>query len=195
MVCASPIVAQAPPLRIQLREYFHQSKHLHLTFANKRLLSQMSPMLQGEVAWRIHQRWLRRVAFLRRAEHDFIIQVALLASHLTLADVTLPATLSSARPDLTRPCLPSQVALLLSPMVFAPGELAASGWLYIVHRGIALYGGKVLTAGKVWNPTLALRTSLGRRAHQPSSLANSLVATWHTGLGRGRHPNKHVVAA
>ena len=121
-------------------------------------------MLQGEVAWRIHQRWLRRVAFLRRAEHDFIIQVALLASHLTLADVTLSATLSSARPDLTRPCLPSQVALLLSPMVFAPGELAASGWLYIVHRGIALYGGKVLTAGKVWNPTLALRTSLGRRA-------------------------------
>ena len=43
-----------------------------------------------------------------------------------------------------------QLALQLTPMVFAPGELCASGYLYIVHRGLALYGGMVLTFGKVW---------------------------------------------
>ena len=36
-----------------------------------------------------------------------------------------------------------QVALKLVPMVFAPGEIAPAGHLYIVHRGIALFGGKV----------------------------------------------------
>ena len=30
-----------------------------------------------------------------------------------------------------------------------PGELAAAGHLYVIHRGIALYAGKVLTSGKV----------------------------------------------
>ena len=43
-----------------------------------------------------------------------------------------------------------QIALSLSPLVFTPGELAINGFLYIVHRGIALYGGRVLTSGKVW---------------------------------------------
>ena len=43
-----------------------------------------------------------------------------------------------------------QVALSLSPLVFTPGELAVNGFLYIVHKGIALYGGRVLTSGKVW---------------------------------------------
>ena len=43
-----------------------------------------------------------------------------------------------------------QISLSLTPLVFTPGELAISGYLYIVHRGIALYGGRVLTSGKVW---------------------------------------------
>jgi len=43
-----------------------------------------------------------------------------------------------------------QIALSLSPLVFTPGELAINGYLYIVHRGIALFGGRVLTSGKVW---------------------------------------------
>ena len=43
-----------------------------------------------------------------------------------------------------------QIAMSLSPLVFVPGELAVTGYLYIVHRGVALYGGRVLTSGKVW---------------------------------------------
>jgi hypothetical protein len=42
-----------------------------------------------------------------------------------------------------------QISLSLSPLVFTPGELAINGFLYIVHRGIALFGGRVLTSGKV----------------------------------------------
>ena len=47
------------------------------------------------------------------------------------------------------------MSLQLSPMVFAPGELISNGWLYIIHRGLALFGGKVLNTGKVgaiWDP-------------------------------------------
>ena len=47
----------------------------------------------------------------------------------------------------TRPF--AQIALSLTPLVFTPGELAINGYLYIVHRGIALFGGRVLTSGKV----------------------------------------------
>ena len=56
-----------------------------------------------------------------------------------------------------------EVALSLMPMVFSPGEIATSGYLYVVHRGIALYGGKVLTMGKVWGEDMILRSSLLRR--------------------------------
>jgi len=55
-----------------------------------------------------------------------------------------------------------QIALALVPAVYAPGERPASGRMYIIHRGISLYGGRMLTAGKVWGddmliPVAALR--------------------------------------
>ena len=46
----------------------------------------------------------------------------------------------------------------LSAMIFAPGEMAASNHLYIVHRGVALYGGRVLCAGRVWGEDMILMT-------------------------------------
>lgn len=41
-----------------------------------------------------------------------------------------------------------ELALGMRAKVFAPGELAPAGWLYIIHRGLAVYGGKVLGMGK-----------------------------------------------
>ena len=41
------------------------------------------------------------------------------------------------------------LSLELTPMVFAPGEEPMAGFLYIVHRGLALHAGKVISAGKV----------------------------------------------
>ena len=55
------------------------------------------------------------------------------------------------------------MALSLTPLVFAPGELAPLGFLYIIHRGIALYGGRVLIHGKVWGYDMILRNPQLRR--------------------------------
>ena len=111
-------------MRIQLREYFHQTRHLQIARANKVLIENMSPMLQGKVVWKINEKWLRHVWFLKEAEDSFMVQLSL---HLTAA-------------------------------VFAPAELCPSGYMYIVHRGIALYGGTVLTSGKVWGEDMILQS-------------------------------------
>merc|ERR1719482_438664 len=109
-------------MRQQLREYFHQTKHLQIARANKHLIQEMSPMLQGLVVWKVNEKWLRHVWFLAKAEDAFMVQLSL---HLTAA-------------------------------VFAPAELCPQGYMYIIHRGIALYGGKVLTSGKVWGEDMIL---------------------------------------
>ena len=116
-------------LRTKLREYFHQTKHLRVASAHRRLLSQMSPALQSKITLMCNEKWLRRVSFLNGAEEGFIIQLA----------------------------------LQLTAMVFAPGELAPTGFLYIVHRGVALYGGRVLTGGKVWGDDVILMDDSLRR--------------------------------
>ena len=41
-----------------------------------------------------------------------------------------------------------QLSLVLRPEVYAPGETAPIGRLYIVNRGLALYGGQVYSRGK-----------------------------------------------
>ena len=40
----------APEMRQRLREYFHETKHLQVAMANRKLLAKMSPALAGEVA-------------------------------------------------------------------------------------------------------------------------------------------------
>lgn len=109
-------------MRQSLREYFHQTKHLQIARANKLLIENMSPMLQGMVVWKVNEKWLRHVWFLAQAEDSFMVQLSL---HLNAA-------------------------------VFAPAELCPQGYMYIIHRGIALYGGKVLTSGKVWGEDMIL---------------------------------------
>jgi len=49
-----------------------------------------------------------------------------------------------------------QLALALRPAVYAPGERPGAGWMYVIHRGIALYGGRMLTSGKVWGDDMLL---------------------------------------
>jgi len=112
-------------MRISLREYFHQTKHLQVARANKALIENMSPMLQGQVVWKINERWLKHVWFLRAAEDKFMVQLS----------------------------------LELEAAVFAPAELCPNGHMYISHRGIALYGGKVMTTGKVWGEDMILNSA------------------------------------
>lgn len=49
------------------------------------------------------------------------------------------------------------VAVHLRAAVFAPAELATPGYLYMIHKGVALYGGRVLNAGKCWGVDMILR--------------------------------------
>ena len=123
-------------MRRRLREYFHQTRHLQVHAANRTLLQMLSPTLQGEVVWCTNEGWLRRVWFFEKAEHQFMVEVA----------------------------------LTLVPMVFSPGEIATNGYMYIVHRGIALYGGRVLTTGMVWGEAAGWKAPSALpedRAHLP----------------------------
>ena len=45
----------------------------------------------------------------------------------------------------------------LTALVFAPGETTPLGNMYIVCRGLALYGGRLLGTGKVWGTDVILR--------------------------------------
>mmetsp|Transcript_23740 Transcript_23740/g.47369 ORF Transcript_23740/g.47369 Transcript_23740/m.47369 type:complete len:853 (-) Transcript_23740:227-2785(-) len=110
-------------LRVRLREYFQQSRHIHRGQQRKQLMTLMSPSLQGEVAMKINQRWLKSVSFLQKAEQNFIIVIS----------------------------------STLHPAVFAPGEQASFGYLYIIHRGVALYGGRVMTSGSSFGHDMILR--------------------------------------
>lgn len=49
-----------------------------------------------------------------------------------------------------------QLALRLRAQVFAPSEECPAGKLYIIHRGVALYGGKVFGKGRVWGEDMIL---------------------------------------
>ena len=49
-----------------------------------------------------------------------------------------------------------ELSMALSAKVFAAGETCPVGNLYVINRGIALYGARVLTAGKVWGDDVIL---------------------------------------
>lgn len=109
--------------RFRLREYLHQSIHMKQTMAQKRILAQLSPALHSEVMWKITERWLARVRFLRDVEKEVLVA---LAFHV-------------------------------NAKIFPPDEICPQGVLYIIAKGIALYGGKLLTSGQSWGEDLLIK--------------------------------------
>ena len=63
-------------LRVRLREYFHYHRVVRITDSRRQLLHTMSPMLQGEVAWQIHEGWLTKVTFLDSADRQLLVEIA-----------------------------------------------------------------------------------------------------------------------
>ena len=51
-----------------------------------------------------------------------------------------------------------QIVMAITPAVFAPSELLAPDFLYVVHRGVALFAGKIFTRSHVWGEVLLLTT-------------------------------------
>ena len=50
----------------------------------------------------------------------------------------------------------THLVLSLKPMVFAPSELVTGNMLYIVWRGAAIFGGRMLRAGGIWGDDMIL---------------------------------------
>ena len=113
-----------PVLRLRLREYFHQTRHLYESTDASRLLTLMSPMLQSEAVLEVSAKWLRKVWFLANPviESEFLVRLM----------------------------------LSLAPMVLSPGELAPSGFLYILSRGVAVLEGQILTKNAIWGEDILL---------------------------------------
>ena len=63
------------------------------------------------------------------------------------------------------------ISMALELMVFAPGELPESGKMYIVYRGYALYGGRLLTSGRVWGDDVMLADATLQRCFRCIALS------------------------
>jgi hypothetical protein len=65
-----------------------------------------------------------------------------------------------------RGCHPEFVArmiLSLKPLIFAPGDVVFSNMLYVLHHGVAIYGGRIIAPGGVWGEDMLLLNSRLRR--------------------------------
>lgn len=69
-------------MRLRLRRYFHEAKEMKKQTVEKEVITQMSPLLQGEVSMFMHQRWISKVWYLRDMNREIIVWAA---RNLTLA--------------------------------------------------------------------------------------------------------------
>ena len=78
-------------LRVRLREYFFQTRHLLDASNNTRLLLMMSPKLQSEMVLDVHQTWLRSIWFLSNeaVEEQFLVRLTLCLSPMVLSPFEL----------------------------------------------------------------------------------------------------------
>jgi hypothetical protein len=86
-----------------------------------------------------------------------------------------------------------QVLLSLRPLVFAPTEIIFGNNLYILHHGVAVYGGKVISAGGVWGEDMLIyQQTLRSRFFAKVGACASARGMWHVACasapawGRGR---------
>jgi len=124
-------------LRMRLREYFHQTKHLQLQGAYRNVQAMMSPLLQAEVAMHCNRVWMKQVWFFEKAEIGFLMQIA----------------------------------LRTRAMVFTPNELLSPGFLYIVHRGIASFYGRIMGRTAVWGEDVILEAASLRLPYAARALS------------------------
>lgn len=64
-----------------LRAYFHEAREMHKQSVEEAVISQMSPMLQGEFSMFLNKTWLQKVWYLRDMNRDILIWTA---RHLAL---------------------------------------------------------------------------------------------------------------
>jgi len=91
----------------------------------------------------------------------------------------------------------AQVVLELRPMVFTPEDVILPEFeeLFVIHRGVCLYGGKVLQAGAVWGEDMLLENEALRSTN--CSKALTYLETNSIGRDRvyaiaGRYPDSYA---
>jgi hypothetical protein len=57
----------------KLRRYFHETREMNRRRAEREVIDQMSPKLQGEFALFMHQKWIEKVWYLRNMPHEIIV--------------------------------------------------------------------------------------------------------------------------
>ena len=67
------------------------------------------------------------------------------------------------------------IVLKMAPMVFAPGDNVFGTALYVVHRGLGLFGGKLLKHGMVWGEDMLLEAPHLRSPQPPAHAAVTTV--------------------
>ena len=151
------------PMRVRLRQYFHQTAHIRASNKRASLLELMSPTLRSAVAWEVNKQWLSRLWFLKGASLTFLVQVitrrrtnCVFVCHQSAYHIRSASMLLSLLLFCSNATLELQLALVLRPIVFAPGEIAPIGPLYIVNRGLALYGGIVYVRATYWGHDVIL---------------------------------------
>lgn len=65
------------PLRLRLREYFRESKHIRFSETKRALMLRMAPSLKGEIAFETSKHWIGRVSFLKGASRPFVMELCL----------------------------------------------------------------------------------------------------------------------
>jgi hypothetical protein len=123
-------------LRRRAREYFQKSKHVRRTDQRGSLLELMPYSLQADFILFTSKVWIERVWFL---------------GDLNVVGDTLE--------DQADQLFLVELAKAVIPKVFAPDDWVPLGAMYILHRGIALYKGKVLTKGRVFGEDFLLNES------------------------------------
>ena len=71
----------------------------------------------------------------------------------------------------------AKVLLALRPQVFTPDEVIFGNELYILHHGIAIYGGRVLTSGGVWGEDMLITNDTLRSRYHAKALSAWAGAT------------------
>ena len=62
------------------------------------------------------------------------------------------------------------LASRMQARVFSPGEAPAIGFMYIVHRGIAMHNAKLITKGNVWGEDIILSSKVLRSKAQARAM-------------------------
>ena len=91
----------------------------------------------------MHSGWLSGVSFLKGAQRQFLVEVA----------------------------------VNLQALVFAPGDLAPTGFLYIIYDGLVLVRGKIQGKGHVWGEDMVLQSVWLRSRHAARSM--NFCAVFH----------------